>query len=336
MNANPESLLIRPARTAEMSKLAELVRGRLPDLMKPSEAAQPEHIERSLASLLPDETLLLAISRRHLVGLAALSLDQARVLAMYLDPRRARADVARRLIETLERRAASFGIQELECTVKPQAWAFMERMGYQTRSLPEEGAPVPLFKNLLGEGDAIERRIAELHRELGIPPDYGVRHRLTIVPDTSERVSVGLDIFNRETQLTAEAARAWDAMRKDAGQHDIRLDLVSGYRSIRYQTELLRKKLAAEQPMDRILRVTAAPGYSEHHSGNALDVTTHGVTPLSQEFSNSRAYEWLRSHARLYGFRESYPNHNRHGIDWEPWHWCYRKAFDPRSRDASD
>jgi D-alanyl-D-alanine carboxypeptidase len=333
MNDNREALLIRPARTAEMSKLAELIRGRLPDLMKPSGAAQPEHIERSLASLLPDETLVLAIADRHLVGLAALNLDQARVLAMYLDPKRARADVARRLISALERKAASFGIQRLECTVKPQAWGFMERIGYQARNLPGEGEPVQLFKSLLGSESAIERRIAELHRELGIPHDYGVQRRLTIVPEAGERVSVGLDIFNRETQLTADAARAWQAMRKDAIQHDVRLELVSGYRSVAYQAELLKKKLAADQPLDRILRVTAAPGYSEHHSGNALDLTTHGVTPLSQDFSNSRAYDWLRAHARLYGFRESYPNHNRHGIEWEPWHWCYREAIDPKARD---
>jgi len=334
MNDNHEALLIRPARTAEMNKLAELVRGRIPDLMKPTEAAQPENIERGLASLLPDETLLLAIADRHLVGLAALNLDQARVLALYLDPKRARADVAKRLIATLEEKAASFGIQHLECTVKPQAWGFMERIGYETLELPGEGQPVSLFKGLLGDEDSIERQMAELHRTLGIPADYGVRHRLTIVPEASERVSAGLDIFNRGLQLTPDAARAWEAMRKDARQHDIRLQPVSGYRSVAYQTELLRKKLAADQPLDRILRVTAAPGYSEHHSGDAIDITTQGVTPLSQDFSNSRAYEWLRTHARLYGFRESYPNHNRHGIEWEPWHWCYHKSFDPKVQDA--
>lgn len=331
MNDHPEALLIRPARAAEMGKLAELVRGRIPDLMKPTGAAPPEQIERGLASLLPDETLLLAIADRRLVGLAALNLDQARVLALYLDPKRARADVARRLIGALENKAASFGIQHLECTVKPQAWGFMERMGYETHDLPGEGEPVPLFKSLLGDPDSIERQLAELHRTLGIPADYGVRHRLTIVPEASERVSVGLDIFDRGTLLAPDAARAWDAMRKDALRHDVRLQLVSGYRSVAYQTELLRKKLAANQPVERILRVTAAPGYSEHHSGNAVDLTAQGVTPLSQDFSNSAAYEWLCTNARLYGFRESYPNHNRHGIEWEPWHWCYRKAFDPKT-----
>jgi len=332
MNATDDSLLIRPARAAEMNTLAELVRGRLPDLMKSQHAAQPENIERSLASLLPDETLLLAISDRRLVGLAALNLDEERILALYLDPKRARADTARRLLEALESRAAGFGIQALQCTIKPQAWGFMERLGYETRDLPEEGDPVQLSKDLLGPPDSIERRIAELQGALGIPRDYGVRHRLPIVPEARAPVSVGLDIFNRGTRLSPDAAGAWEAMRRDAGQHDIRLDLVSGYRSIDYQAELVRKKIAAGQPMDRILRVTAAPGYSEHHSGNAIDLTTHGVTPLSQDFSNSRAYEWLRQHARLYGFRESYPSHNRHGIEWEPWHWCYRKQFDPRSR----
>lgn len=332
MNATSEELLIRPARSAEMSKLAELVHGRLPDLMKSHEAAQPDHIERSLASLLPDETLLLAISDRLLVGLGALDLDQARVLAFYLDPKGARAGTARKLFAALEQKARSFGIRRLECSAKSQAWGFMERMGYEADGLPDDNQPVTMSKDLLGPADSPERRLAELHRSLGIPADYGVTHRLSIVPEAAELVSVGLDIFNRGTRLTANAARAWEAMRKDAGQHDIHLGLVSGYRSIHYQSELVRKKLAADQPIDRVLKVTAAPGYSEHHSGNALDLTTHGVTPLTQDFSNSRAYEWLRSQARLYGFRESYPNHNRHGIEWEPWHWCYREAYDPRAR----
>jgi len=326
MNSIQEQVRIRPARTAELPKLAELVRGRLPDLMKSGPATQRDGIRKRLAALLPDGALLLAIDDRKLSGMAALDLDHARLLAMYLDPKQARADTARMLIDHIEDTARAFGIQRLNCTVKPQAWAFMERMGYQATGLPDDNQPVDLSKRLLDEADDEHQRIVRLHRELGIPSNYGVRHRLRIVEETPDRVSIGLDIFNRDTELSPEAAEAWKAMKADARRHDIELQPVSGFRSVHYQAELIRKKLASSQPMERIVRTNAAPGYSEHHSGNALDLTAPGITPLSQEFSISRAYEWLKSQARLYGFSESFPNHNRHGLEWEPWHWCYRKS----------
>src|SRR6056297_1052021 len=303
MNSNQEQVRVRPARASELPKLAELVRGRLPDLMKPNPAAQRDGIRKRLAALLPDEALLLAIDDRKLSGMAALDLDHAKLLAMYLDPKQARADTARKLIGKVEHTARAYDIQ-----------------------------PVDLSKRLFDEAADWEQQVARLHRELGIPANYGVKHRLMTVPETDKRVSVGLDIFNRDTELSLEASNAWKAMRADAKHHDIELQLVSGFRSLHYQAELIRKKLASGQSIERILRVTAAPGYSEHHSADALDLTAPGITPLSQEFSMSRAYEWLKSQARLYGFRESYPNHNRHGIEWEPWHWRYRQNFDPRKR----
>ena len=332
MNSNQDQVRIRPARASELPKLAELVRGRLPDLMKPHESTQRDSIRKHLAGLLPDEALLLAIDNRKLSGMAALDLDHAKLLAMYLDPKQARADTARQLIGRVEDTARAYGIQRLNCTVKPQAWAFMERMGYQATGLPDDNQPVDLSKRLFDEADDWEQQIARLHRELGIPANYGVKHRLRTVAEAQKRVSVGLDIFNRDTELSSDAAEAWKAMHADARRHDIELQLVSGFRGTHYQAELIRKKLASGQSIDRILRVTAAPGYSEHHSAEALDLTAPGITPLSQEFSMSRAYEWLKSQARLYGFRESYPNHNRHGIEWEPWHWRYRQNFDPRKR----
>ena len=334
MNSNQQQVRIRPARAAELDKLAELVRGRLPDLMKSSPSTRHEDIRKRLAGLLPDGALLLAIDNRQLSGMAALDLDHARLLAMYLDPKKARADTARMLINRVEETARAFGIQRLNCTVKPQAWAFMERMGYQATGLPEDNQPVDLSKRLLDDAGEAHQRIAQIHRELGIPSNYGIKHRLRIIDETSRKVSIGLDLFNRDTELTPEAAEAWKAMKVDARRHDIELLPVSGFRSVRYQAELIRKKLASRQPMERILRSSAAPGYSEHHSGNALDVTAPGITPLTQEFSVSRAYEWLKSQARLYGFIESFPNHNRHHLEWEPWHWCYR-SHSAQSRSDS-
>jgi LAS superfamily LD-carboxypeptidase LdcB len=96
------------------------------------------------------------------------------------------------------------------------------------------------------------------------------------------------------------------------------------YRSVDYQEKILRKKLDKGQAIDDILQVSAAPGFSEHHSGRAVDVTTPGYPVLEEVFEDSEAFTWLSEHAGTFGFRLSYPRDNRHGVAYEPWHWAWR------------
>ena len=69
--------------------------------------------------------------------------------------------------------------------------------------------------------------------------------------------------------------------------------------------------------------MSAAPGYSEHHTGRAIDITTPGTQPLEPAFETTPAFEWLTGSAHEFGFRMSYPRNNRHGIAYEPWHWAW-------------
>jgi D-alanyl-D-alanine carboxypeptidase len=114
-------------------------------------------------------------------------------------------------------------------------------------------------------------------------------------------------------------------MREAAARDGLELRVVSAFRSIEYQLGILRRKLERGQTMEQILRVSAAPGYSEHHSGRALDITTPGFAALEEEFEKSPAFAWLRKNAKLYNFALSYPRANSHGIAYEPWHWCWRR-----------
>lgn len=327
MNSN---LRIRPARRAELARLAGMIRNRLPDLMKTQPATQRENIEKNLAKLLPDEALMIAIENRQLVGMAALDLDRDRLMAVYLDPENARAEATRKLVQAVEHHARDYGISRLTCTVKPQAWSFMERMGYQVTESAGEGEPVTLSKRIADDAEPWRTQIAELHREIGIPSNYGVRYRLRMIPENADCISIGADIFDRDIKLDRAAADAWKAMKADAQRSNIELQPVSGFRTVAYQAGLVRKKLNAGAPIGKVLRTSAAPGYSEHHSGRAMDITAPGVAPLTSEFSMSRAYEWLKARAGMYGFHESFPSNNRHNIDWEPWHWCYHRHVDPR------
>jgi len=170
-----------------------------------------------------------------------------------------------------------------------------------------------------------------LAHSLGVPRDYGRVRGLRRVREPAQLATIGRDTQGREQYLAPRAARAWAHMREAAMHDSVELEIVSAFRGIEYQLGIVRRKLERGQSMDEILRVSAAPGYSEHHTGRALDITTPGYTALEEEFERSPAFAWLRKNAKLYKFSLSYPRGNRHGIAYEPWHWCWHEKF-PRPR----
>jgi len=113
-------------------------------------------------------------------------------------------------------------------------------------------------------------------------------------------------------------------MRNAAEIDGIVLQLVSGFRSVEQQRDILKRKLEKRLNILEILRTSAAPGYSEHHTGRAIDITTPGSVPLNEEFEKTRAFEWLGKNAARFGFQMSYPRENPHGFVYEPWHWCHQ------------
>jgi D-alanyl-D-alanine carboxypeptidase len=132
------------------------------------------------------------------------------------------------------------------------------------------------------------------------------------------------DRFGRCHWLQPLACRSWMQMQAAAHHDGIELELISGFRSVSHQRRIIERKLRQGQEWSQILRVSAAPGYSEHHTGCAVDLATPGQTPLIEDFERSAAHAWLTSHAGAYGFSLSYPRGNRWGFAYEPWHWCFR------------
>jgi len=163
--------------------------------------------------------------------------------------------------------------------------------------------------------------IAGILSELGIASDYGASRGLELQPEAAELVTARVLANGRELKLAPEAAAAWEAMRSAAAGEGIPLLLISGFRSVAYQREILERKRAQGEAMDAILRVNAAPGYSEHHTGRAVDIGTPGCPPLEEAFEQTEAFHWLQQEAGRFGFRLSFPRNNPHGIIFEPWHW---------------
>lgn len=97
----------------------------------------------------------------------------------------------------------------------------------------------------------------------------------------------------------------------------------SGFRSYIHQKNLIDKHLKNGRKLEDILTHIAIPGFSEHHSGRAIDIHAKDRPILGEDFEKTDAFAWLTKNADRFGFRLSYPRANALGIIYEPWHWFY-------------
>ena len=164
--------------------------------------------------------------------------------------------------------------------------------------------------------------LRELHKELGIPENYGRADAKPVYEEAAELVDVGPNLVGRMQRLEPKTAVRWAAMVDAAAGEGIQLLIVSGYRSFEYQAGLIRNKIESGQSVSDILRVNAAPGFSEHHTGLAVDIASPGSRPLTEEFEGSAAFRWLTANAAGFGFSMTYPRDNPWGFVYEPWHWA--------------
>src|SRR5262245_11206123 len=134
---------------------------------------------------------------------------------------------------------------------------------------------------------------SELFADLGIPIDYGRNPRRPAYGEARELEDVEPNIIGRTQQLAPETARDWRRMKSAALADGVELLLVSGFRSVRHQVDLIRRKLAAGVEIGKILEVNAAPGFSEHHTGRAVDVATPGTRPLTEDYESYDAFRGL-------------------------------------------
>ncbi len=71
---------------------------------------------------------------------------------------------------------------------------------------------------------------------------------------------------------------------------------------------------------------TAPPGFSEHHTGLAVDFVVParpGTNFRPSSFSKTEAYVWLKAHAKAFGFELSFGQNSGVRVAFEPWHWRY-------------
>lgn len=165
----------------------------------------------------------------------------------------------------------------------------------------------------------------EIHSSLGISRQHLLANRLSLheQPSLEDLKVVDIDFEGKPFILVSSAAQAWCEMTGAADGAHVSLMPFSGFRSYLHQKTLIERHLNKGREIEDILTHIAIPGFSEHHSGRAIDIHTSERTVLEEEFEMTKEFAWLTANAHQFGFRLSYPKGNSSGIIYEPWHWFY-------------
>ncbi|MCZ0904136.1 D-alanyl-D-alanine carboxypeptidase family protein, partial [Microcoleus sp. HI-ES] len=127
-------------------------------------------------------------------------------------------------------------------------------------------------------------------------------------------------------KLRSSAAAKYQEMVNAAAASGIYFAPISGFRSLQDQQHVFFDvKAERRQNASKRAEVSAPPGYSEHHTGYAIDIGD-GTAPehnLSPSFENTEAFKWLEANAVAFSFEMSFPKNNRQGVSYEPWHWRF-------------
>jgi len=134
--------------------------------------------------------------------------------------------------------------------------------------------------------------------------------------------------INNDGNITLRnaAAEKFKQMQSAATADGINLVPISAFRTTEAQEQLFfGVKEQRVQNAAKRAKVSAPPGYSEHHTGYALDIGdgNNPATNVEVEFANTAAFRWLEQNALKYSFELSFPPENEQGVSYEPWHWRF-------------
>jgi D-alanyl-D-alanine carboxypeptidase len=148
-----------------------------------------------------------------------------------------------------------------------------------------------------------------------------------------------IDFTNsQEFYLDARAAPSAIEMLAAAESDNVRLRVVSAYRSRQRQVENFNnyvERLVREQGIseEEAIIITssqiAQPGASEHNAGLALDILSEDWfrhnDDVTEDFDKTPEFRWLAANSWKYGFILRYPRNKEEvtGFIYEPWHFRY-------------
>jgi hypothetical protein len=116
--------------------------------------------------------------------------------------------------------------------------------------------------------EAYLRRIESIHRALHIPANYGALRQLTPYLESPDLIPV--EGHERQHHLSPQAALQWHTMKSAAADDGIELLLISGFRSVDRQREIIERKLRKGMDLNTILTVKCRARIqpTSHRSGS--------------------------------------------------------------------
>lgn len=125
----------------------------------------------------------------------------------------------------------------------------------------------------------------------------------------------------REIRVEKKTARDFQRMCEYAKKSGIWLYATQGHRTVRAQQALINY-YTERDGAERAMRRCAPAGFSEHHSGLALDVNGGTWENNAGVLNGKLAWAWLAEHCFKFGFMIKNLKGKEHitGTQYEPWH----------------
>lgn len=181
----------------------------------------------------------------------------------------------------------------------------------------------PLPKPLTPANQPAKPKLPQKISEAKSSPENLLGHLPYKVADLSSLENITAD---GRLSLRSTAANKFKQMQADAQAEGVILIPISAFRTVEAQEELFFDvKEQRGQDTTKRAEVSAPPGYSEHHTGYALDLGDGNApaTNLEVTFAETAAFAWLKKNALKYSFELSFPRNNQQGVSYEPWHWRF-------------
>ena len=156
-------------------------------------------------------------------------------------------------------------------------------------------------------------------------------NKLHPLPDGWEDAVETVHVTNSlgdDVEVEKKAYDAYLALKEDLEKDGVKVDLDSARRSVADQQRIM-DDFTKEYGADYAMKTVATPGYSEHHTGLALDLYLNidGEDVYLNEDMVQYPEVWAKIHEKLpeYGFILRYLEDKEHitGYGYEPWHLRY-------------
>ncbi len=164
------------------------------------------------------------------------------------------------------------------------------------------------------------------------------------LPDNWEEIvelSDAKDFEGGTIQVEKEALEKFYELRNDLLEEGVDIELDSAYRSVKRQQEIW-DEFTEKYGIDYVKKYVAVPGYSEHHTGLAIDVCLKkdgkfiydNDEMIAEREIFAKVHKKLAEHGFILRYLEGKDDST--GYAYEPWHFRYIKDVDVAKKIMSE